>query len=123
MSRSQRSNALATFRDEPSTTIMLISIAAGGLGLNLTVASRAYVMEPQFNPAAESQAVDRVHRLGQRREVFITRFIMKGSFEEKMLELQRKKRDLADLSMNRNVKLDKAEAAKRRLEELRSLFK
>ena len=53
----------------------------------------------------------------------ITRFIMNESFEEKMLVLQQKKRDLADLSMNRNVKLDKAEAAKKRLEELRSLFR
>lgn len=123
MSRSQRTAALNSFRDDSSINVILVSIAAGGLGLNLTAASRAFVMEPQFNPAAEAQAVDRVHRLGQRREVCITRFIMQNSFEEKMLELQQKKRDLADLSMNRNVKLDKAEAAKRRLEELRSLFK
>lgn len=79
-------------------------------------------MEPQFNPAAEAQAVDRVHRLGQRREVFTYRYIMADSFEEKMLDLQRKKQNLADLSMNRG-KLDKAENSKRKLEELRSLFK
>ena len=122
MSRAQRGLALERFRDEPGVTVILVSIMAGGLGLNLTTGSMVYVMEPQFNPAAEAQAIDRVHRLGQTREVTATRFIMEGSFEEKMLELQRKKQNLADLSMNRG-KLDKHEATKRRLEELRSLFK
>ncbi|KAI4180146.1 MAG: hypothetical protein LQ346_007047 [Caloplaca aetnensis] len=122
MARKARAAALDSFRDDPSVTLILISIGAGGLGLNLTTGSKVYVMEPQFNPAAEAQAVDRVHRLGQTREVTITRYIMEGSFEEKMLLLQRKKQNLADLSMNRG-KLDKAEAAKQRLEELRSLFK
>ncbi|KAF2135855.1 uncharacterized protein K452DRAFT_280884 [Aplosporella prunicola CBS 121167] len=123
MSRKKRKDALDAFRDDTTVQIMLISIAAGGLGLNLTSGSRAYVMEPQYNPAAEAQAVDRVHRLGQKREVTITRFIMENSFEEKMLELQEKKKDLADLSMNRNAKLDREEAARKRLEDLRSLFR
>lgn len=122
MRRPQRSAAIERFREDPSVTVILVSIMAGGLGLNLTTASKVYVMEPLFNPAAEAQAIDRVHRLGQKREVTTTRFIMDGSFEEKMLELQRKKQNLADLSMNRS-KLDKHEATKRRLEELRSLFK
>ncbi|KAL8672297.1 MAG: hypothetical protein Q9168_003240 [Polycauliona sp. 1 TL-2023] len=122
MARKQRAASLDAFRDDPNTTVILISIGAGGLGLNLTTGSKVYMMEPQFNPAAEAQAVDRVHRLGQTREVTITRFIMEGSFEEKMLALQKKKQNLADLSMSRG-KLDKAEAAKQRLEELRSLFK
>ena len=90
--------------------------------MNLTAGSRVYVMEPQYNPAAEAQAVDRVYRLGQTREVFTTRFIMEDSFEEKMLILQRKKQNLADLSLNRG-KIDRHEATKRKLEELRSLFK
>lgn len=122
MSRAKRTSALDVFRDDPEVKVILVSIGAGGLGLNLTTASRVYMMEPQFNPAAEAQAVDRVHRLGQTREVFVTRFIMEDSFEDRMLILQRKKENLADLSMNRG-KLDKAEAAKQRLEELRSLFK
>jgi SNF2 family DNA or RNA helicase len=122
MNRPNRGVALETFAKDPSVPIMLISIAAGGLGLNLTTANKVYVMEPQFNPASEAQAVDRVHRLGQKREVFITRYIMENSFEEKMLELQRKKKDLADLSMGRE-KITKAEAARRRLEDLRSLFR
>ncbi|KAL1386563.1 SNF2 family helicase/ATPase-like protein [Phyllosticta capitalensis] len=123
MSRQKRADALAAFKNDPHIEVFLISITAGGLGLNLTTGSKAYVMEPQYNPAAEAQAVDRVHRLGQTREVTVTRFIMKDSFEERMLELQQKKKDLADLSMNRNVKLDKHEAAKRKLEDLRSLFR
>jgi SNF2 family DNA or RNA helicase len=122
MSRTQRTAALDSFRDDPSITVILVSLMAGGLGLNLTTASCVYVMEPQFNPAAEAQAIDRVHRLGQKRPVTTTRFIMSGSFEEKMLELQRKKQNLADLSMSKE-KLDKHEAVKRKLEELRSLFK
>ena len=122
MSRPQRSASLDAFRDDPTVTTILVSIMAGGLGLNLTAGNRVYVMEPQFNPAAEAQAIDRVHRLGQKREVVTTRFIMADSFEEKMLELQRKKQSLAELSLGKG-KLDKAEATKRRLEELRSLFK
>jgi len=122
MTRKARNASLDAFRDDPEVTVILISITAGGLGLNLTTGSKVYVMEPQFNPAAEAQAIDRVHRLGQKREVFTYRFIMEGSFEEKMLDLQRKKQNLADLSMSRG-KLDKAEAIKRKLDDLRSLFK
>ena len=82
------------------------------------------MMEPQFNPAAEAQAVDRVHRLGQDREVTIKRFIMDSSFEEKMLVLQGKKKALADLTMAREKRsTGKGEDSKRRLEELRSLFR
>ena len=82
-------------------------------------------MEPQYNPAAEAQAVDRVHRLGQKREVHTVRYIMNDSFEEKMLELQEKKKKLASLSMDSSgrTSMDKAEAARKRLEDLRSLFK
>ncbi|MCJ1282251.1 hypothetical protein MMC26_001574 [Xylographa opegraphella] len=122
MSRVQRSASLEVFRTDPEIAVILVSISAGGLGLNLTTASKVYVMEPQFNPAAEAQAIDRVHRLGQKREVTTTRFIMHDSFEEKMLVLQQKKNNLASMSMNRG-KLDKAEVAKQKLEELRSLFK
>ena len=122
MSRRARNASLDAFRDDPNVCVILISIQAGGLGLNLTSGSKVFVMEPQFNPASEQQAVDRVHRLGQKREVFTYRYIMNQSFEEKMLDLQRKKQNLADLSMNRG-KLDRAEAVKRKLDELRSLFK
>ncbi|EPQ67026.1 Bgt-5364 [Blumeria graminis f. sp. tritici] len=124
MSRTARSAAMDTFREDPSVLIILVSITAGGLGLNLTTANKVYIMEPQYNPAAESQAIDRVHRLGQKREVEAKRYIMKDSFEEKMLILQDKKKKLASLSMDgEKGRLDKAEAARKRLEDLRSLFK
>jgi SNF2 family DNA or RNA helicase len=124
MTRPARNAAMDQFREDPSVTVMLVSITAGGLGLNLTTANKVYVMEPQYNPAAEAQAVDRVHRLGQKREVTTVRYIMNDSFEEKMLELQEKKVKLAHLSMDSDgKKIDKAEAARKRLEDLRSLFK
>ncbi|KAF2450267.1 hypothetical protein P171DRAFT_426694 [Karstenula rhodostoma CBS 690.94] len=122
MPREARNRSLEAFDKDDSVTIILVSIGAGGLGLNLTKANNAFVMEPQFNPAAEAQAVDRVHRLGQTRPVTIKRFIMEGSFEEKMLDLQRKKKDLANLAMARE-KSTKEQAAKQRLEDLRSLFR
>ncbi|KAF2870907.1 SNF2 family helicase/ATPase-like protein [Massariosphaeria phaeospora] len=123
MSRQARDKALHAFAHDDSVHNILVSIGAGGLGLNLTTANKVYVMEPQFNPAAEAQAVDRVHRLGQTREVTIKRFVMDNSFEEKMLELQRKKKALADLTMSREKGATKEQAAKKRLEDLRCLFK
>ncbi|TAQ90241.1 hypothetical protein B7494_g1406 [Chlorociboria aeruginascens] len=125
MTRTARGYALEEFRENPSIHVILVSIMAGGLGLNLTTANKVYVMEPQYNPAAEAQAVDRVHRLGQKRAVETVRYIMNDSFEEKMLELQEKKKKLASLSMDSQSRtsMDKAEAARRRLEDLRSLFK
>ncbi|KAF2732762.1 hypothetical protein EJ04DRAFT_513708 [Polyplosphaeria fusca] len=122
MDSKARTKALDLFSQDATVRIMLISIGAGGMGLNLTMANKVYMMEPQFNPAAEAQAVDRVHRLGQKREVTIMRFIMDGSFEEKMLELQRKKLALADLALDREKKT-KQQAQKERLEDLRSLFR
>ncbi|KAJ5380493.1 uncharacterized protein N7496_002921 [Penicillium cataractarum] len=122
MSLKARSKALDAFAKDNSVTILLATIGAGGVGLNLTSASRVFVMEPHYNPAAVAQAVDRVHRLGQHREVVIMQFIMKNSIEEKILELARKKQKLADMSMNRG-KLDKGEAQEQRMREYRSLFK
>ncbi|KAG9234963.1 SNF2 family helicase/ATPase-like protein [Amylocarpus encephaloides] len=124
MSRTARGTAMDDFRDVPSILVILVSITAGGLGLNLTTANKVYVMEPQYNPAAEAQAVDRVHRLGQKRPVTTVRYIMNDSFEEKMLELQDKKKKLASISMDAEKgRMDKLDTARRRLEDLRSLFK
>jgi SNF2 family DNA or RNA helicase len=124
MSREARDKSMRLLREDPSVRVMLVSIGAGGLGLNLTTANKVYMMEPQFNPAAEAQAVDRVHRLGQDREVVIKRFIMEKSFEEKMLDLQSKKKKLADMTMERQKKgQTKQEATAQRMQELRSLFR
>lgn len=116
-----RRDVLARFRSDPAVAVLLVSVRAGGQGLNFTAASKVYLMEPQFNPGVEQQAVDRVHRLGQTRDVDITHYIMTGSVEEGLLKLQEKKMKLAQLSMER--KRTKEEEAKKRIEELRELFK
>ncbi|KAF3188168.1 hypothetical protein TWF225_003932 [Orbilia oligospora] len=121
MNRAQRADSLTRFREDPDVEAILVSISAGGVGLNLTAASRVYVMEPQFNPAAEAQAIDRVHRLGQEREVWCTRYIMEDSFEEKIVALQQKKQRIADLSMTQGK--SKRQRAQDKIDDLRELFR
>ena len=121
MSLKARSAVLTAFQNEPDITILLVSIKAGGQGLNLTAASKVYMMEPQFNPGVELQAIDRVHRLGQNRDVDIVHYIMRDSVEDKILDLQKKKIALAEMSMEK--KLSKAEEAKKRIEELHAFIK
>jgi SNF2 family DNA or RNA helicase len=84
--------------------------------LNLTTACRIYMMEPQWNPAAESQAIDRIHRIGQEKPVTTVRYIMANSFEEKILKIQEKKTDLANITMGQEKKRTKEEITKERLE-------
>ena len=76
--------------------MFLISLKAGGTGLNLTAADYVLLMDPWWNPAVEDQAADRAHRIGQQRPVTIYRFIARGTIEEKIVELHKHKRDLAD---------------------------
>ena len=84
------------FQHDESTRIFLISLKAGGLGLNLHAAEYVYLLDPWWNPAVEAQAIDRAHRIGQTRQVFAYRLIARDTVEEKVLALQRTKRDLAD---------------------------
>ncbi len=83
------------FQTDPSCKIFLISLKAGGVGLNLTAAEYVFILDPWWNPAVEAQAVDRAHRIGQQRPVFAYRLIARDTVEEKILELQNSKRDLA----------------------------
>ena len=83
------------FQDDPSCRIFLISLKAGGVGLNLTAAEYVFILDPWWNPAVEAQAVDRTHRIGQQRPVFAYRLITRDTVEEKILELQNSKRELA----------------------------
>lgn len=122
MTLASRTRALEKFATDDSTTILLATIGAGGVGLNLTSASQVFIMEPQYNPAAVAQAVDRVHRLGQTRPVRIIQLVMKESIEEKILELAKKKQREADMTMNRQ-KLGKKEVQEARMREYRTLFK
>jgi SNF2 family DNA or RNA helicase len=84
------------FQNDPDVKLFLISLKAGGLGLNLQAAEYVYLLDPWWNPAVETQAIDRAHRIGQKREVFAYRVIARDTVEEKVLELQQSKRDLAD---------------------------
>jgi superfamily II DNA or RNA helicase len=91
-----RKTKVDRFQTDPACTLFLISLKAGGLGLNLTAAEYVFILDPWWNPAAEAQAVDRAHRIGQLRPVFAYRLIARDTVEEKILELQKSKRDLAD---------------------------
>jgi SNF2 family DNA or RNA helicase len=91
-----RAARVARFQNDPSCKIFLVSLKAGGVGLNLTAADYVFLLDPWWNPAVEAQAVDRTHRIGQSRKVFAYRLVAEGTIEEKVLELQAKKRGLAD---------------------------
>ncbi|MEA1867667.1 MAG: C-terminal helicase domain-containing protein, partial [Thermodesulfobacteriota bacterium] len=82
------------FQDNEDIKLFLISLKAGGLGLNLTAADYVFIVDPWWNPAVELQAVDRTHRIGQDKKVFTYRFITAETVEEKVLALQEKKREL-----------------------------
>jgi SNF2 family DNA or RNA helicase len=84
------------FQSDDSCKLFLISLKAGGVGLNLTAADYVFLLDPWWNPAAEAQAIDRTHRIGQTRQVFACRLIAKDTVEEKVLALQQTKRELAD---------------------------
>ncbi|CAL8273482.1 unnamed protein product [Merluccius merluccius] len=98
LSQKRRAQVIQDFQSSApdSPVIMLLSLKAGGVGLNLTAASHVFLMEPAWNPAAEEQCIDRCHRLGQTRKVFVTKFIVKDSVEENMVKIQRRKQDLVE---------------------------
>ena len=91
-----RMTRVERFQTDPSVPIFLVSLKAGGQGLNLTAAEYVFLLDPWWNPAVEAQAIDRAHRIGQTREVFAYRLIAKDTVEEKVLALQQSKRHLAD---------------------------
>jgi len=90
-----RAEAVQQFKNNEDTKVFLISLKAGGVGLNLTEADYVFILDPWWNPAAEQQAVDRSHRIGQTRNVFIYKFISKDTVEEKIVALQNRKKSLA----------------------------
>ena len=92
----QREEAIAEFQNNHECRVFLISLKAGGIGLNLTAADYVYIVDPWWNPAVEQQAIDRTHRIGQTKNIFAYRLICKDTLEEKMLQLQESKRTLAN---------------------------
>jgi superfamily II DNA or RNA helicase len=91
-----RKERIDHFQTDPACGVFLISLKAGGLGLNLTAADYVFLLDPWWNPAVEMQAIDRAHRIGQTRQVFAYRLICRNTVEEKIAELQVKKKELAD---------------------------
>ena len=91
-----RQSKVERFQSDPGCRLFLISLKAGGLGLNLTAAEYVFLLDPWWNPAVEAQAIDRAHRIGQSRHVFAYRLIARDTVEERVLELQQRKRHLAD---------------------------
>ncbi|MFT3769785.1 MAG: SNF2-related protein [Minicystis sp.] len=91
-----REGLVSRFQEDPSLGVLLISLKAGGVGLNLTAAEYVFLLDPWWNPAAEAQAIDRAHRIGQTKAVFAYRLIAKDTVEERIAELQQQKRALAE---------------------------
>jgi len=119
MKRDERIRAMDALKHDPACEILLVSLKAGGVGLNLTAAQRVYLVDPYWNPAVENQAVDRIHRLGQTRPVTTIKLIIENTIEARLLEVQKKKTELANMTLGGT---NKAELMQRRMEELSQLF-
>jgi non-specific serine/threonine protein kinase len=91
----ERERAIQNFQTNENCRVFLISLKAGGVGLNLTAADYVYIVDPWWNPAVEQQAIDRTHRIGQTKNIFAYRMICKDTIEDKILQLQERKRVLA----------------------------
>ncbi|PYH44113.1 putative SNF2 family helicase/ATPase [Aspergillus saccharolyticus JOP 1030-1] len=117
MRNDHREASLNKLRNNSGTRVLLCSLRAGALGLNLTAASRVVILEPFWNPFVEEQAIDRVHRLNQTRDVKIYKMIIKGTVEERILDLQERKRELANVTIE-----GKTAAAKLTMKDMMALF-
>ncbi|KAM0252700.1 hypothetical protein ACHAP5_000992 [Fusarium lateritium] len=120
MKNDEREESLRKLRNDPETRILLCSLKCGSLGLNLTAATRVVILEPFWNPFVEEQAIDRVHRLTQTVDVIIYKLTVSETVEERILELQDKKRELAEQAIEGGMR---KEALKLGLNEIINLFK
>jgi uncharacterized Zn finger protein/superfamily II DNA or RNA helicase len=118
LSQKTRTDIVNGFQNDPAARILLVSLKAGGLGLNLTAASRVIHYDLWYNPAVENQATDRAFRIGQKQTVFVHRFITKNSFEEKIDAMISSKKELADMT----VTSGESWLARMSHEELKALF-
>ncbi|KAF9437674.1 DNA repair protein rad16 [Entomortierella beljakovae] len=118
MTPAMRAASIKKFSEDPTVTVFLISLKAGGVALNLTAASRVFICDPWWNPAAELQAMDRIHRIGQHRPILVTRIIIENSIESRILQLQEKKQAMVDSTIGK----DPAALSKLTTEDLRFLF-
>jgi SNF2 family DNA or RNA helicase len=109
----ERGDIVERFQARQDEPVMLLSLKAGGVGLNLTAADTVIHLDPWWNPAVERQATDRAHRIGQHQPVFVYKLVVEGSIEERMLALQERKAALAEgvlgSDADRAVKFDEAD--------------
>jgi SNF2 family DNA or RNA helicase len=106
MSSTERNTAAHAFRDKEQVKVLLVSLRAGNAGLNLTSASRVIILDPFWNPYIEMQAIDRAYRIGQQREVKVYRILTEETVEDRIVELQEKKKEIVEAA------LDEAEGRK-----------
>jgi SNF2 family DNA or RNA helicase len=123
MKNDDREAALRALRTDPHTRILLCSLKCGSLGLNLTAATRVVILEPFWNPFVEEQAIDRVHRLTQTVDVVVYKLTVADTVEERILELQNKKRLLAEATIEGGMRKKDKGALKLGLQEILALFK
>jgi SNF2 family DNA or RNA helicase len=103
MSTDQRSASVEQFRRDSSIPVLLLSLKAGNAGLNLNFASQVLILDPFWNPFVEEQAMDRAHRIGQRHDVHVRRVVVPGTVEDRILELQEKKRTQINAALDENA--------------------
>ncbi|KAM0252634.1 hypothetical protein ACHAP5_000925 [Fusarium lateritium] len=120
MSATNRNIAAHNFRDRRDTKVMLVSLKAGNAGLNLTAASRVIIMDPFWNPYIEMQAVDRAYRIGQQKEVKVYRILTKDTVEDRIIELQNKKKEMVEAALDEN---EGGKIGRLGVNELRRLFR
>ena len=119
----KREKQLKRFREDPKVTVMLMSLKAGSLGINLVCASVVFLLDPWWNPAVEEQAINRCHRLGQHRPVRVVRFTVKDSVEVQMLSMQERKRRVAnDVTESSSDDWANASADRLGLDDLKQFF-
>ncbi|CEN61888.1 hypothetical protein ASPCAL08535 [Aspergillus calidoustus] len=99
LSARRRDEVLTQFH-QPYNNVLLMTLGTGAVGLNLTVANRVHIIEPQWNPTVESQAIGRVMRIGQQKQVYVTRYIIKNSIEEYVQNKQSRKLTMAQVGWN-----------------------
>lgn len=118
MSPEARNRTIKHFMENPNVTVFLVSLKAGGVALNLTEASRVYLMDPWWNPSVEVQAMDRIHRLGQHRPIIVKRMVIENSIESRIIELQNKKSAMIEAAIGK----DDAAMGRLSVNDLRFLF-
>ena len=120
MSHQDRAEAVRVFQSSGKTspTVMLLSLRAGGVGLNLTAANHLLLLDPAWNPASEWQCFDRIHRLGQTKNVFIYKFITNESIEGKMIQIQNEKKNLISGAFH----MPEEERRRQRIGDIRTIF-